>query len=168
MTTKPRTQWTQDVNWTYIRRSEDVQDVFWTSYVRSIYVCLFGLCVLRISLILPNKKRKRMGFVGGNVSSATQNINKWAEKCDLYLVKYCAVIAHLVLVISKVFGCCFDHILKFGCCFDHILNLELQLFTNVYSQYTRNHSKLLLKIGTLQRSIRWTPLIFLKIFQGNA
>ena len=29
---------TQDVNWTYIRRSEDVQDVFWTSYVRSIYV----------------------------------------------------------------------------------------------------------------------------------
>ena len=29
---------TQDVNWTYIRRSENVQDVFWTSYVRSIYV----------------------------------------------------------------------------------------------------------------------------------
>ena len=33
----------QDVNWTYIRRSEDVLDVFWTSYVRSIYVlCLWG------------------------------------------------------------------------------------------------------------------------------
>ena len=32
------TPWTQDVNWTYIRRSEDVQDVFWTSYVLSIYV----------------------------------------------------------------------------------------------------------------------------------
>ena len=32
---------TQDVNWTYIRRSEDVLHVFWTSYVRSIYVlCL--------------------------------------------------------------------------------------------------------------------------------
>ena len=32
---------TQGVNWTYIRRSEDVQDVFWTSCVRSIYVlCL--------------------------------------------------------------------------------------------------------------------------------
>ena len=28
----------QDVNWTYIRRLEDVLDVFWTSYVRSIYV----------------------------------------------------------------------------------------------------------------------------------
>ena len=25
-------------NWTYIRRSEDIQDVFWTSYVRSIHV----------------------------------------------------------------------------------------------------------------------------------
>ena len=35
---------TQDVNWTYIRRPEDdVLDVFWTSYVRSIYVlCLQG------------------------------------------------------------------------------------------------------------------------------
>ena len=37
------TPWAQDVNWTYIKRSEDVQDVFWTSYVRSIYVlCLRG------------------------------------------------------------------------------------------------------------------------------
>ena len=25
----------------YIRRSEDVQDAFWTSYVRSIYVCVY-------------------------------------------------------------------------------------------------------------------------------
>ena len=29
-------------NWTYIRRSEDVLDVFWTSYVRSIYVRVYG------------------------------------------------------------------------------------------------------------------------------
>ena len=35
--------YTQDVNWMYIRRSEDVLGVFWTSYVRSIYVlCLRG------------------------------------------------------------------------------------------------------------------------------
>ena len=32
------TQYTQDVNWTYIRRSEDVLGIFWGSYVRSIYV----------------------------------------------------------------------------------------------------------------------------------
>ena len=33
--------WTQEVNWTYTRRSEGVQNVFWTFYVRSIYVlCL--------------------------------------------------------------------------------------------------------------------------------
>ena len=33
----------QDVNWTYIKRSEDVHDVFWTFYARSIYVlCLWG------------------------------------------------------------------------------------------------------------------------------
>ena len=28
----------QDVNWTYTRRSEDIQDVFWTSYIRLIYI----------------------------------------------------------------------------------------------------------------------------------
>ena len=34
---------TQDVNWTYIWRSEDVLDVFWTSYAPSIYgLCLWG------------------------------------------------------------------------------------------------------------------------------
>ena len=32
----------QDVNWTYIRRSEGVQDVFWTSYKRLIYVLCPG------------------------------------------------------------------------------------------------------------------------------
>ena len=39
----PTSPYTQDVNWTYIRRSEDEQDICWTSYVRSIYVlCLRG------------------------------------------------------------------------------------------------------------------------------
>ena len=38
----------QDVNWTYIRRSGDVQDVFWMFNVRSIYVlCLRGYSLLR-------------------------------------------------------------------------------------------------------------------------
>ena len=33
----------QDINWTNIRRSKDVQNVFWTSYIRSTYVlCLRG------------------------------------------------------------------------------------------------------------------------------
>ena len=31
--------WAQDLNWTYIRRSEDV---FWTSYIRSIYALCPG------------------------------------------------------------------------------------------------------------------------------
>ena len=38
------TYWTQDVNWTYIRRSEDVVNAFWTSYIRSIYVLCLGRC----------------------------------------------------------------------------------------------------------------------------
>ena len=32
----------QDVSWTFTRRSEDTQDVFWTSYVRSVYVLCPG------------------------------------------------------------------------------------------------------------------------------
>ena len=34
--------WTQDLSWTYIRCSEDVLDVLWTSYVRSICVICSG------------------------------------------------------------------------------------------------------------------------------
>ena len=30
--------WAHDVNWMYIRRSEDIQDIIWTSYVRLTYV----------------------------------------------------------------------------------------------------------------------------------
>ena len=35
--------WAQDVNWTYIRCSEDVQNVFITSCVRYIYVLCAGV-----------------------------------------------------------------------------------------------------------------------------
>ena len=41
----------QDINWTYIRRSEIVLDVFWTSYVRSIYILCPGGTFLRKAFI---------------------------------------------------------------------------------------------------------------------
>ena len=42
---------TQVVNWTFIRRSEDAQNVSWVSYVRSIYVlCLRGWSLVLIKL----------------------------------------------------------------------------------------------------------------------
>ena len=34
--------WKQGVNWMYIRRSKHVQDVFWMSYLRWIYVLCLG------------------------------------------------------------------------------------------------------------------------------
>ena len=38
------TPWAHDENWTYKRRSEEVQDIFWTSNVRSVYIlCPGGL-----------------------------------------------------------------------------------------------------------------------------
>ena len=30
--------WTQDVRWTYVRRSEDILEIFWTSYISSVEV----------------------------------------------------------------------------------------------------------------------------------
>ena len=43
--------WAQVLNWTYIRHLEDVQDVFWTSYKRSICVLCLGdrACVMATS-----------------------------------------------------------------------------------------------------------------------
>ena len=35
---KGLSHWIQDVNWAYIKSLENVQDVLWTSYVRSLYV----------------------------------------------------------------------------------------------------------------------------------
>ena len=35
---RENTPWAQDVTWTYIRRSEDVQHVFWTCYEHSVWV----------------------------------------------------------------------------------------------------------------------------------
>ena len=47
------TPWTQEVNLTYITGSENVQDVFWTPYIRSIYVlCLRGIIVHLITRLL--------------------------------------------------------------------------------------------------------------------
>ena len=37
-----KTSWTQDVDWRYIRRSEDVKNIFWASYARPIYILYPG------------------------------------------------------------------------------------------------------------------------------
>ena len=39
---KKQTTWIQDVNWTYVRRWQDILDVYWVSYMRSIYVQCSG------------------------------------------------------------------------------------------------------------------------------
>ena len=60
--------WTQDVNWMYIRRSKDVQDIFWTSYIRSTYV----LCPIVIPARICNKSAlicKKLGPICNKMSS---------------------------------------------------------------------------------------------------
>ena len=75
-------QQTQDVNQTYIRRSEDVLDVFWTSYVRSIYV----LCLLGQAFNLQKKDPLRPNF-----DKNWQNVTFWdvlAEQIN-WLISIC-------------------------------------------------------------------------------
>ena len=54
------TPWTQDVNWTYIRRLfTRLLDVFWTSYVRLIYILCPGgrSCAMLLSLYFFKSKQ---------------------------------------------------------------------------------------------------------------
>ena len=50
------TPWTQDVSWTYIWRLEDVQDVLWVSFMRSIYVLCLGTMAVLMSLLVTSSK----------------------------------------------------------------------------------------------------------------
>ena len=64
------TSWTQDTNWTYIRHSEHIKDVFWTSFVRSIYV----LCLM---------DRLRFNFMSLlNISRETSATNFYHQETD--------------------------------------------------------------------------------------
>ena len=70
------TSWTQDVNLPHIRRSKDIQDVFWRSYdVHSIYVeCakFCGSCAIVVLLgVVPSYYHAFVGI------SWVQNIFSW-------------------------------------------------------------------------------------------
>ena len=68
---------TQDVNWTYIRRSEDVLDVFWTSYVRSIYVlCLWGKKVLKAIVKRISNIFLSEGFLHESIPTYSDGLRK--------------------------------------------------------------------------------------------
>ena len=58
------TSWAQDVNWKYIRRSEEAQGVFWTSYVRSIYIlCSGGKRVKKVAKTYQESSYSSNGIV---------------------------------------------------------------------------------------------------------
>ena len=50
--------WAQDANWKYIRRSEDVLHIFWTSSVCSIYVLCPGGMVKRVEHLLMQMRKQ--------------------------------------------------------------------------------------------------------------
>ena len=45
------------INWSYIRRSEDIQDVFWTSYVRPMYL---QLCPAHVFHVLHRHHKQQV------------------------------------------------------------------------------------------------------------
>ena len=67
------TPWTQNVKWMYMRRSEDVQDVFWMSYLPSIYVVYLGVnylfCISKLykATVLPHSENTPFSDNGHNL-----------------------------------------------------------------------------------------------------
>ena len=86
-----RTPQTQDLNWTYIRHSEDVQDVFWTSYVRSIYVLFLGGSVW-INLTL---KRLRGVKMIPPLEDFSENVSTKDRVKPCFSVNFNIIISHI-------------------------------------------------------------------------
>ena len=75
----PLTSWTQDVKWTYMRRLEDVLEVFWTSYVRSAYV----LCPVGKWRIVATFSETSAFTSRERIAEKDMNVPKWLEKLVL-------------------------------------------------------------------------------------
>ena len=86
--------WTQDVNWTYKRRSEDVLDVFWTSYARSIYVLCLERHLTKMGKIISNQRK--------NIILLTYGVF-FPEQLFLYMYIYASP-KILLLLVKKTTG----------------------------------------------------------------
>ena len=77
---------TQDINWTYVKCSEDVMGVFWTSYVPSVQV----LYPQGKPLAMENDKMsvRFAGFVDAWKILRSWFRNNWFKLCLYFIVKY--------------------------------------------------------------------------------
>ena len=72
--------WTQDVNWTNTRHSEDVLNLLWTSYVRSIYVrCPVGSRFYISTENILSIVRNYIYLAKANISSYANDANTFAD-----------------------------------------------------------------------------------------
>ena len=85
---------TQNASWTYIRRSEDVLDVFWTSCVRSVYVLpLRGeLQATWFYLVQSSFEKQKEGW---NLASLPHFLHDYLRKLFLLL---CSIIWKIFIV----------------------------------------------------------------------
>ena len=114
------TSWTQDTNWTYIRHSEHIKDVFWTSFVRSIYV----LCLM---------DRLRFNFMSLlNISRETSATNLHHQETDkiveIKLLK--EIIKLATLVALKNYGPSFEITLSGTCNLNWSFSITLLLLNH--------------------------------------
>ena len=125
---------TQDVNWTYIRRLEDVQDVFWTSHVRSVYVlCLrgyWGSTEIRVGVISwdgVEQSAKQFNPFSSKASYWTPWKHKkqrfsnvfWEHQKETLgrngISKFWLVLKHQIILILK----CLDQVMTGSCNYRH-------------------------------------------------
>lgn len=74
----------QDVNWAYIKGSDDIQDVFWLPYVRSIYAqcpreSLISKLILSGVVALVNYGKSKI-LVDVNISWFVNFFDQWNYK----------------------------------------------------------------------------------------
>ena len=100
------TPWTQDVNWTYIRRSEDVQNVFLMSYVRSLYVlCLRGIFLhMKSFKRQPHKMVKHTQTIGQQIADELMSMRSLTFFRSVTSVS--CILLFLLLSLSKLLYFC--------------------------------------------------------------
>lgn len=98
--------WTQDINWTDIRRSKDVRDIFWTSHERSVFVLCPGssqkLLVMvyfvnHVNWHILMKARERFANLFTNILSNTSKCQRNDKFTQLPVI----VIEHIAHLIVK-------------------------------------------------------------------
>ena len=154
---------TQDVNWTSIRHSEDVRDVFWTSYVRSIYVLSpweYVMTLIFWSVKVHDKKVIKSYRKLGHVTGCNTQIRYRFQKKFCY--QFHKVIDELIIENRKLITkYCFQYVCFEGYPKGDFFFWMKKIFLNKISKISSPYSLLL--FHTVILHYRWVYFVLICI-----